>query len=206
MTTGRSLTPEPLTEPAWQPFGWLPVEDVDPRDGQHRLAFEWADAHVNLIHHDRNEAPATDSGLLCQMMFHHVTHTQALLVLNCPAVIAVAPAGTRFDDSADLDLVRAFSLRPLDALVLHRGCGTGAPSRSASHASTCTTCRGCATPRTTPASASTSAASPSRSSPRAEPSGARPANPLRSRSGLVDRPSRMAIMDRRAAVVRSRRR
>ena len=31
MTTGRSLTPEPLTEPAWQPFGWLPVEDVDPR-------------------------------------------------------------------------------------------------------------------------------------------------------------------------------
>lgn len=75
---------------------------------------------MNLIHHDRNEAPATDSGLLCQMMFHHVTHTQALLVLNCPAVIAVAPAGTRFDDSADLDVVRAFLLRPLDALVLHR--------------------------------------------------------------------------------------
>jgi ureidoglycolate hydrolase len=120
MTTSRTLTPEPLTESAWKPFGWLPVEDTDPRDGQHRLAFEWADAHVNRIHHNRDEAPATSSGLLCEMMFHHVTHTQALLVLNCPAVLAVAPAGTRFDDPADLDLVQAFLLQPLDALVLDR--------------------------------------------------------------------------------------
>ena len=120
MATSRSIVAQPLTESSWRPFGWIPVEDVDPRDGRHRLEFDWSDAHVNLIHHDRAEAPATPSGLLCQMMFHHVTHTQALLVLSCPAMIAVAPAGTQFTDVDDLDLVTAFTLRPLDALVLGR--------------------------------------------------------------------------------------
>lgn len=117
----RTIRPEPLDELAWQPFGWLPVEDTDPRDGQHHLEFQWADAHVNRIHHDRDEVPATDRGLLCEMMFHHTTHTQALLILDCPAVLAVAPAGTRFDDPSEVSSIRAFRLDPLDALVLHRG-------------------------------------------------------------------------------------
>ena len=49
--------PEPLTEEAWSPFGWLPVADVDPRDGKETMTFEWADAHVNLIGHARDRGP-----------------------------------------------------------------------------------------------------------------------------------------------------
>ena len=53
------MVPEPLTEAAWSPFGWLPVADVDPRDGKETMTFEWADAHVNLIGHARAEVPET---------------------------------------------------------------------------------------------------------------------------------------------------
>ena len=55
----RVVVPEPLTEAAWSPFGWLPVADTDPRDGEHRMTFEWDDAHVNLIGHARAEVPET---------------------------------------------------------------------------------------------------------------------------------------------------
>jgi ureidoglycolate hydrolase len=112
---------EPLTEAAWAPFGWLPVADTDPRDGEHRLTFEWADAHVNLIGHLRAEVPETDAGLRCEMLFRHDTHTQALMPLNVPAVIAVAPAGTDFEAPGDADTIRAFRIEPLESLVLHRG-------------------------------------------------------------------------------------
>ncbi len=54
-------------------------------------------------------------------MYRHDTHTQALLTLDVPSVIAVAPAGVAFDDPADLDTVRVFVLQPLDRFVLHRG-------------------------------------------------------------------------------------
>ena len=40
-----------LSEEAWAPFGWLPVADTDPRDGEHRLSFAWDDVHVNIIGH-----------------------------------------------------------------------------------------------------------------------------------------------------------
>ena len=61
--TGRR-GPEALTEEAWAPFGWLPVEDTDPRDGTHRLEYQWADPHVNIIGHARSEVPAVPGGLL----------------------------------------------------------------------------------------------------------------------------------------------
>jgi ureidoglycolate hydrolase len=112
---------EPLTEAAWAPFGWLPVADTDPRDGEQRLTFEWSDAHVNLIGHLRAEVPETDDGLRCEMLFRHDTHTQALMPLSVPAVIAVAPAGTEFEAPGDTDLIRAFRIEPLESLVLHRG-------------------------------------------------------------------------------------
>jgi hypothetical protein len=80
----------------WQPYGWVLLADTDPRDGQSRLTFEWADAHLNLIGHAADEVPHTDRGLVCQMLFRHLTHTQALLVLNCPAVMVVAPADATF--------------------------------------------------------------------------------------------------------------
>jgi ureidoglycolate hydrolase len=117
----RALAPEPLTETGWSPFGWIPVADVDPRDGQHTLAFEWADAHVNLIGHARDEVPETPRGLRCEMLFRHDTHTQALMPLNVPAVIVVAPAALEFADEAEVNAIRAFRIEPLESLVLYRG-------------------------------------------------------------------------------------
>ncbi len=113
--------PEPLTEEAWSPFGWLPVADTDPRDGRHRMTFEWADAHVNLIGHARAEVPRTRRGLRCEMLYRHDTHTQALMPLNVPAVIAVAPADVELDDEAQAGSIRAFRIEPLEPLVLNRG-------------------------------------------------------------------------------------
>jgi ureidoglycolate hydrolase len=118
---GRALVAAPLTDDAWSPFGWLPVPDTDPRDGEHQLAFEWGDAHVNIIGHSRSEVPATAAGYRCDMLFRHDTHTQSLMPLNVPAVIAVAPAAVEFADEADRETIRAFRIEPLEALVLHRG-------------------------------------------------------------------------------------
>ena len=119
------MVPVALSEAEWSPFGWLPVADVDPRDGKETLTFEWADAHVNLIGHARAEVPETASGLRCEMLFRHDTHTQALMPLNVPAVIVVAPADVEFADQdqaqADLASIRAFRIEPLESLVLHRG-------------------------------------------------------------------------------------
>ena len=117
----RAVVAEPLNEAAWEPFGWLPVADTDPRDGEHRMSYEWADVHVNVIGHARSEVPATPDGLRCEMLFRHDTHTQSVMPLNVPAVIVVAPADTEFTDARDAELIRAFRIEPLEPLVLHRG-------------------------------------------------------------------------------------
>ncbi len=117
----RKIVPEPLSDEAWAPFGWLPVADTDPRDGEQRLTFAWDDAHVNLIGHARAEVPATDDGLLCEMLFRHDTHTQTVMSLDVPAVIAVAPASSVFSGPGDAEAIRVFRLEPLEPLVLHRG-------------------------------------------------------------------------------------
>lgn len=117
----RKLDPEPLREEAWARFGWLPVADTDPRDGEHQLSFEWSDAHVNLIGHARAEVPEAGRGLRCEMLYRHDTHTQTLMALDVPAVIVVAPAAVEFDVEGDGASIRAFRVEPLEALVLHRG-------------------------------------------------------------------------------------
>jgi ureidoglycolate hydrolase len=117
----RHVRPQPLSEEAWAPFGWLPVADTDPRDGDHRLYFAWNDVHVNIIGHSRAEVPASESGLRCQMLFRHDTHTQALMSLDVPAVIVVAPADVRFSAPEDVESACAFRLQPLEPLVLHPG-------------------------------------------------------------------------------------
>ena len=119
--TKRIIAAEPLTRDAWAPFGWLPVADTDPRDGDERLTFDWDDAHVNLIGHARSEVPETGRGLRCEMLYRHDTHTQSLMSLNVPAVIAVAPASVEFREDADARSIRAFRIEPLEPLVLHRG-------------------------------------------------------------------------------------
>lgn len=110
-----------LTSEAWAPFGWLPVLDTDPSDGAETLAFEWADPHLNVITHTRDEVAHTDDGPVCDRLYRHDTHTQALMPLNCAAVVAVAPASTTFDEADDVGLIRAFRLAPQDVLVLHAG-------------------------------------------------------------------------------------
>lgn len=119
--TTRTVTPIPLEAAAWEPFGWLPVPDSDAEDGQHRLEFAWADAHVNRISHHVDEVPATVGGLSCCEMYRHRTHTQVLMPLDAPAVIAVAAPDVAMDAPADTGCVVAFLLQPLQAVVLHRG-------------------------------------------------------------------------------------
>lgn len=116
----RRIEPEELTAAAWAPFGWLPVEDTDPRDGEHRLEFAWDDVHLNVIGHSLDEVVRLPDGLRCDMMFRHATHTQALMSLNCEAVVAVAPSTTTFSSPADAGTARAFLLHPLQPFVLDR--------------------------------------------------------------------------------------
>lgn len=113
---------QPLTAAAFAPLGWIPVADIDPRDGAHTLHFEWADPHLNVISHAASEIDHTERGEpLCTVLYRHATHTQALLVLNVDAVVACAPADVTFSDPSDLDAIVAFRLHPLDTFVLHRG-------------------------------------------------------------------------------------
>jgi ureidoglycolate hydrolase len=117
----RSIEAGKFNAGEWSPYGWVPVADTDARAGEFTLFFEWADPHLNLIGHDADEVPHADGSLTCEMLFRHRTHTQALMVLNTPAVIAVAPADAVFAGPDDAAQVRAFLLEPRDVLVLHRG-------------------------------------------------------------------------------------
>jgi ureidoglycolate hydrolase len=112
---------EAVTPSAWAPFGWLPVPDVDPTDGEHTLRFEWDDAHLNTIEHTTDEIEVTEHGLRCAVMYRHETHTQVLSPLDAASVVAVAPADTTFTDPAGLGAVRAFVLVPGETVVLHQG-------------------------------------------------------------------------------------
>jgi ureidoglycolate hydrolase len=55
------------------------------------------------------------------MLFRHVTHTQALMVLDSDALMVVAAPGTTLAAPADLYALAAFQLRARDAFVLHQG-------------------------------------------------------------------------------------
>ena len=106
----------------FEPFGWLPVADTDPADALHHLTFDWADPHVNIICHRADEVRRSDRGRLrCSEMFRHNSHTQVLLVLDVPSVLAVAEHSVTFADPADAAAIRAFRLVPGQALVLRRG-------------------------------------------------------------------------------------
>ena len=121
MAEVRRIRPVPLTVEAWAPFGWLPVADTDPKDGDEVLEFTWGDPHVNLIGHRRDEVPEAPAGLRCQMLYRHATHTQTLMSMDVPAVVVVAPPGTSMTSPEDAEEIRAFELQPLEPLVLRRG-------------------------------------------------------------------------------------
>jgi ureidoglycolate hydrolase len=117
----RRVSAQPITGAAFEPFGWLPVADTDAADGSHRMEFAWDDPHVNVISHSADEVERRGGAILCDRMFRHRTHTQALLVLDNDCVIAVAPSHLDFSRSEDADGVRFFRLQMHDSLVLHRG-------------------------------------------------------------------------------------
>jgi ureidoglycolate hydrolase len=119
--SSRRIAPRALSADAWEPFGWLPVNDTDPLDGMQTLSFEWSDPHVNAISHARSEVPAVPGGLRCERMFRHLTHTQVLMALDNACVIAVAAPGSVLDRIEEAKMVTAFVLEPLQAIVLHRG-------------------------------------------------------------------------------------
>lgn len=116
-----TIDAEPFGPQAWAPFGWTPLPDSDPADGRNTLEFTWNDPHLNVINHAPDEIEHARGGLVVDRLFRHDSHTQALVPLNCDSVMVVAPAAVAFSDLADLDTMRAFHLRPLDRLVLHRG-------------------------------------------------------------------------------------
>jgi len=119
--TVRQILPIPLAADTWSPFGWLPVADTDPVDGDHTLAFQWDDAHVNRISHRRDEVPAVEVGLRCDMLYRHLTHTQVLLPLDVLSVVAVAPPDTDLAAPGGVEQIRAVLLEPLSSVVLHQG-------------------------------------------------------------------------------------
>lgn len=115
---------EPISASAFAPFGWLPVADTDPSDGRGRLEFTWGDPHVNVIVHRADEVTRVGSpngALVCDRMFRHDSHTQALLVLDRDCVVAVAPPDADLVGQSDIATIRAFALRPHDSFVLWRG-------------------------------------------------------------------------------------
>lgn len=109
-----------LSARAWEPYGWLPVDDTDALDGKGRLHFEWADPHVNTISHFRGEVPEVAGGYRCEMLYRHVTHTQVLMALDHRCVIAVAPPGADLSKGGT-DGLGAFVVPVLQPIVLHRG-------------------------------------------------------------------------------------
>ena len=110
-----------LDADGFAPFGWLPVDDTDPADGTHTLAYEWGDPHCNVIGHAADEVERTDDALVCTRLYRHAFHTQVLMPMNVEAVIAVAPASVDFSTPADAERVQAFRLRPGQVIVLHQG-------------------------------------------------------------------------------------
>ena len=116
-----TIDAEPFTPDAWCEFGWVPVPDSDPTDGIHALEFSWEDAHLNYISHAPDEVERRGGEFVVNRLYHHDTHTQALMPLNCRSLIAVAPAFLNFSHATQAGSVRAFVLDPLACVVLYRG-------------------------------------------------------------------------------------
>jgi ureidoglycolate hydrolase len=116
-----TIDAQPFTSEAWREFGWVPVSDSDPSDGIHSLEFGWEDAHLNYISHAPDEVERSGDAFVLSRLYHHDTHTQALMALNFPSCIAVAPAFVDFSHVEQVESVRAFLLDPFACIVLHRG-------------------------------------------------------------------------------------
>ena len=115
------LTATPLTASAWAPFGWLPVADTDPADTNQGLEFAWSDPHLNVISHGADEISRVGQSLICDRLYRHSTHTQALTPINVDSVLVVAPLSAEFSSPADRKQLQAFLLPKFATVVLHAG-------------------------------------------------------------------------------------
>lgn len=104
-----ALDPERVTVESWAPFGELPVDETEPDDPLH-LEFRLADPHLNFIFHSFDEIEHTPAGVVCDHLNRHDTATQALMPMNCDAVLVVAPASVDFSAPEHARTIRAFRL------------------------------------------------------------------------------------------------
>lgn len=97
MVSIRTVRAEPLTAPAFAPFGQVVASGdavMELRDGE--------TFHLNVLHYDRQP-------LRCDHLNRHHKATQMLVALaGKPTLLVVAPADHDFSSTGDLDQVRAF--------------------------------------------------------------------------------------------------
>ena len=91
---------------------------------------------------------------MCEMMFRHLTHTQALLVLKSTAVIAVAPPTCPLATLRTPSTSKPSSSGHMTLWYYIKGPGTGGRSLSTAPRLTSSISRACVTRRTTTANAS----------------------------------------------------
>jgi ureidoglycolate lyase len=99
-----TVTAEPLTAEAWQPFGQV---IGGPGIGAAECVLELRDGAVfNLDVLSYSWHP-----LRCDLLNRHHTATQALIPLGgSPAVVVVAPGQVDFSDPSHVDTIRAFTI------------------------------------------------------------------------------------------------
>ena len=96
----RSIEAQPLTA---ERVGALRLAPRPPTPIRPTAPSAWSSPGTtsicNVISHAPDEIARTDGGLLCDGLYRHDTHTQALLTLDVPCGIAVAPADVDFADA-----------------------------------------------------------------------------------------------------------
>jgi ureidoglycolate lyase len=99
-----TVTAEPLTAEAWQPFGQV---IGGPEQGSVQCVLELRDEavfHLDVLSY-------TWHPLRCDLLNRHHTATQALIPLGgSPAVVVVAPSQVDFSDASHLETIRAFTI------------------------------------------------------------------------------------------------
>ncbi|HVN51966.1 MAG TPA: ureidoglycolate lyase [Acidimicrobiales bacterium] len=103
-TSILTVTAEPLTAGAWQPFGQV---IGGPQQGSPSCVLELRDGavfHLDVLSY-------TWHPLRCDLLNRHHTATQALIPLGgAPAVVVVAPREVDFSEASHLDTIRAFTI------------------------------------------------------------------------------------------------
>ena len=117
MTDVRTLTvtAEPLTAAAWQPFGQV---IGGPDQGSASCVLELRDDavfHLDVLSYSWHP-------LRCDLLNRHHTATQALIPLGgSPAVVVVAPREVDFSEASHLDTIRAFTISGTQGINLAIG-------------------------------------------------------------------------------------